>query len=163
MIGRLASITLAGFAIGCAAPRPENTPSARDSVRGIVSITGTSFQKTIMLRTTAGSVGLSAAAADSVSLSRLGGIEVLVEGSRTAAHFRVERFKAVTVEGRPVLDGIIRVEGAQLFLDHDGKRTLIGNPPTVLCSMPGARVWIEGSLTTGPNTFGIIRPPDTLH
>lgn len=158
MRNRIALAVLAGVTIACAAPQPESTPTPVDSARGIVSITGTSFQKTIVLRSSAGAVTLAPSATDSVSLSRLGGMEVLVEGARTSTGFRVDRFKAVSVEGRPVADGIIRLENGQVFLEHDGKRTLIGNPPTVIRSMPGARVWIGGPLATGPNTFGIITP-----
>lgn len=147
-------------AIGCAAPPPASTPAPADSSRGIISITGTSFQKAIVLRTSNGSVTLAPSAGDSVSLSRLGGIEVIVEGSRSSTSFRVDRFRAVSVEDRPVVDGIIRLENGRIFLEHDGKRTLVGNPPTAFRSMPGARVWIGGPLATGPNTFGIIKLAD---
>lgn len=146
------------LALGCAAPPAASTPSPLDSARGIVSITGTSFQKSIVLRTKDGAITLEPSATDSLSLSRLGGVEVLAEGKRTSTGFRVDRFKAVSVEGRPVVDGIIRTENGQFFLEQDGRRTLIGNPPTVLRTMPGARVWISGPLATGPNTFGIITP-----
>jgi len=34
----------------------------------------------------------------------------------------------------------------------------LGNPPAGLRALIGARVWIGGSLNTGPNTYGVIVP-----
>lgn len=151
-------VTMVTISNACTAPPAANTRSPADSSRGIVSITGTSFQKTIVLRSSEGAITLTPSPSDSLALSRLGGIEVMVKGARTSTGLRVDRFTVISVEGRPVIDGVFRTVNGQFYLEHDGKRTLIGNPPTVLRSMAGARVWIGGPLATGPNTFGIITP-----
>ena len=53
---------------------------ATDTLSGIVSVTGTAFEQQIVLRSDGDVTGLSASAADSAALSRMGGIEVRVFG-----------------------------------------------------------------------------------
>ena len=132
---------------------------ATDSLRGTVSITGTAFEQQIVLRSDKGVTTLAAAAADSLALSHLGGVEVLVIGKRTNDRFHVDHFTAVSVAGSPVVDGILRDDGGRLSLETAQGRMPLGNPPTALRNLIAARVWIGGPLDSGPNTFGVIVPP----
>jgi hypothetical protein len=149
-------------AIGTGCHRPAHTSSAAiesDSLSGIVSITGTAFEQRLVLRTGNSITPLSAATSDSAALSRMGGVEVLVVGKRTPNLFRVDYFTAVSVAGSPVADGVLRNDGGRLVLETTHGRIPLGNPPTALRGMIGARIWIEGPLDTGPNSYGVIAPP----
>ena len=129
-----------------------------DSLTGIVSVTGTAFEQRLFLRSGNSATLLSAGAADSAALSRMGGVEVLVIGKRAPNLLRVERFVAVNVAGSPVVDGFLRNDGGRLVLETTHGRIPLGNPPPALRGMIGARVWVAGPLDTGPNTYGVIVP-----
>ena len=139
-------------------PNVEPQPVASDSASGVIAITGTAFEQQIVLRTSGGTEVLSAHAADSAALSRMGGVEVSVTGLRTDRSFNVRSFSAVRVAGARVVDGILRSDGDRIALETPAGKLLLGNPPAELRKMIGARVWISGPLDTGPNTFGIITP-----
>jgi len=157
MTGIVASVMAA--AVGCHhASRTSADAFAPDSLTGIVSVTGTAFEQHLVLRSGNTVTPLSAATADSAALSRLGGVEVLVIGTRSPNLFRVERFMAVNVAGSPVVDGIIRNDDGRLVLETSRGPIALGNPPTALRSMIGARLWIGGPLDKGPNTYGVIVP-----
>jgi hypothetical protein len=131
---------------------------AADSASGTISITGTAFEQQIVLRSVNSTEVLTAQAADSAALTRMGGVEVSVVGLRTEKAFYVRSFTAVRVAGAPVVDGIIRGDGDRIMIETSTGRTALGNPPAELRKLVGARVWIGGPLDTGPNTFGIIAP-----
>jgi len=166
LLGILAPLMAA--ALGCHRPAPK--PSAAietdllsvamkpDSLTGIVSITGTSFEQQLVLRSSATATLLSARAPDSAALSRLGGVEVLVVGRKSGNHFRVERFTALSVAGSHVVDGIVRISGDRVVVETARGQLPLGNPPTGLRALNGARVWIGGPLNTGPNNYGVIVP-----
>jgi hypothetical protein len=137
---------------------PAGAGVAPDSLTGIVSITGTAFEQQIVLRSGNTATVLSAAGPDSTALSRLGGIEVLIVGSRSPRVFRVERFAALSVAGIPVVDGVLKRDGDGLVLETSSGRLRLGNPPAALRGMIDARVWIGGPLDRGPNTYGVIVP-----
>jgi hypothetical protein len=163
-LSRLAVLAIAAplmtAAISCHPPaRNSSAETAPDSLTGTVSITGTSFEQQLVLRSGDSVIYLSAAAADSAALSRMGGVEVVVRGKRTANSFRVERFAALRVAGSPVADGVIRNDGGKLLLETGQGRIPLGNPPDALRGMVGARVWIGGPLDSGPNVYGLIVPP----
>ncbi|HEX9129277.1 MAG TPA: hypothetical protein VF850_08960 [Gemmatimonadaceae bacterium] len=139
-------------------PRTSAAAIEPDSLRGIVSVTGTAFEQRLVLRSGNGATPLSAATSDSAALSRLGGVEVLVVGRRGPDFVRVEHFTALKVAGSPVVDGVLRNDGGRLVLETTHGTILLGNPPSVLRDMIGARVWIGGPLDTGPNTYGVIVP-----
>ncbi len=139
-------------------PRTAPTAAEPDSIRGIVSVTGTSFEQALMLRTENGVIALATNAADSAALSRMGGIDAIAFGTRVSNRFRVASFRAMTVAGAPVVDGVIREEDGKLSIETAGGRIALGNPPAQLRNLVGARVWIGGPLTTGPNQFGVISP-----
>ena len=92
-------------------------------------------------------------------MSRMGGVQVDVVGRwGPNLSFRVESFTAAYVAGSPVIDGFVRKEGDRLVLETTHGTTPLGNPPTALRGMIGARVWIGGPLDKGPNTYGVIVP-----
>jgi len=134
-------------------------PIAADSASGTVSITGTAFEQQIVLRSANSTETLSAHGADSAGLSRMGGVEVSVLGLRTDKAFYVRSFTAVRVAGAPVVDGILRRDADRIVLATSGGTIALGNPPSELTRLIGARVWVGGPLDTGPNSFGIIAPP----
>jgi hypothetical protein len=166
LLGILAPLMTA--VLGCHHPAPK--PSAAietdslsvamkaDSLTGIVSITGTSFERQLVLRSGATATLLSATAPDSAALSRLGGVEVLVVGWKSGNHFRAEHFTALSVAGSPVVDGIVRISGDRVVVETTRGPVSLGNPPAGLRAMNGARVWIGGPLNTGPNNYGVIVP-----
>ena len=124
-----------------------------------MSITGTAFEQQIALRSDNHVTPLAALTADSLALSRLGGVEVLVIGTRIGDRFHVDRFAALSVAGAPVVDGILRADRGRLLLETAQGRMTLGNPPSALRNLIKARVWIGGPLDSGPNTFGVIVPP----
>lgn len=163
MIGRTiivaAILTLVAATSAChRAARTAPQGVVQDSVRGVVSITGTAFEQSIVLRATNNIIALAANAADSAALTRLGGVDVLVFGTPEAKRFRVSAFRAMSVAGSPVVDGVVRAESGRLVLETSSGRVTLGNPPAPLRNMVGARVWIGGALDTGPNTYGLIAP-----
>jgi hypothetical protein len=146
-------------AVGCHHPAPKPSVAiGADSLTGIVSITGTSFDRQIVLRSGTTATLLSAAAPDSAALSRLGGVEVLVVGRRDRNSFRVEHLTALSVAGSPVVDGIVKNYGDRVVVETARGPLPLGNPPTGLRALNGARVWIGGPLATGPNSYGVIVP-----
>ncbi len=146
-------------AMGCHhASRTSSASIEPDSLAGIVSVTGTAFEQHLILRSGNSATALSATTSDSAALSRLGGVEVLIIGRREPTLFRVERFTAVNVAGLPVVDGFVRKDGARLVLETTHGPIPLGNPPTALRGMIGARIWIGGPLDKGPNTYGVIVP-----
>lgn len=145
-------------ALNCYPAAHGSSAVAPDSIRGIVSITGTSFETQIVLRSGNVTTRLSAAASDSAALSRLGGVEVLVVGKRAPNTFQVENVTALSVDGAQVVDGVLTDDGGRLSLENAKGRIPLGNPPTALRSMIGARVWIGGPLDRGPNSYGVIIP-----
>jgi len=148
-------------AMGC--HHASRTPPAAikpDTVAGVVSITGTAFEQHIVLRANGQVIiPLLATTSDSAALSRMGGVQVDVVGRwGPNLSFRVESFTAEFVERTPVVDGYIRKEGDRLVLQTTHGTIPLGNPPTALRGMIGARIWIGGPLDKGPNTYGVIVP-----
>ena len=151
--------TLMNVAMGCHhASRTASAAIEPDSLAGIVSVTGTAFEQHLILRSGDRVTSLSAATSDSAALSRLGGVEVVVIGRRSPNLFQVERFTAVNVAGSAVVDGFVRNDGGRLVLETTNGPIQLGNPPTALRGMIGARIWIGGPLDTGPNNYGVIVP-----
>jgi hypothetical protein len=155
----LGALPLFVEAAGCHHAVRTDPTIAPDSLTGVVSITGTSFEQQLVLRWGSTATVLSASGSDSAALSRMGGIEVLVVGNRAEKQFRVVRFTALSVAGSHVVDGVIREDGGRLVLETAAGRIPLGNPPSALRNAIGARVWIGGPLDTGPNNFGVIAPP----
>ena len=160
----LSAIVLTGLALGALACHPSApdspTPIGADSLRGIVSVTGTAFEQQIMLRSENGITRLSPSVADSIALSRVGGVEIVAVGKRTPNGFQVGRFTVISVAGSPVVDGVLRDDAGRLSLETTSGRVPLGNPPGALRKLIAARVWVGGPLDVGPNSFGVIIPPE---
>jgi hypothetical protein len=83
---------------------------------------------------------------------------VSVRGVDEGNALRVRSFVAQSVSGKPVVDGILRMDGDRVLIETADGRFLLGNPPPTFRQMVGARVWIGGPLATGPNSYGVIIP-----
>lgn len=135
------------------------TASAERIVHGVVSVTGTSFSQQLVLNGGSSPLRLHPiSVVDSAALIRLGGVEVSVHGVDEPGGLRVTSFTAQRVSGKPVVDGWIRADGGQLYLETPSGRTALGNPPAAFRQMVGARVWVDGPLDRGPNNYGVIVP-----
>ena len=138
----------------------QDTPPPSGSVlHGVVSVTGTSFDQQIVLLAASGNTRLvPASTADSAALVRLGGVEIAARGAIDGNRLRVSSFTAVSVDGKPVVDGVVHVDGRAVSLETASGRVALGNPPSALFQMNGARVWISGPIDKGPNSYGVIIP-----
>jgi hypothetical protein len=127
-------------------------------VHGQMSVTGTSFEQQLVLQTAGGPLRLHATPADSADLVRVQGAELSVRGVDESGALSVSRFTVVRVGNDSVVDGTLRRDGDRLVLDTDAGPRTLGNPPSALRTMVGARVWVQGPLDRGPNAYGVIRP-----
>jgi hypothetical protein len=154
-------IVAIGAANGChhRAVAGASVPAAsKDSLTGVVSVNGTSFEQHLTLRSGNAVRDLAATPGDSAALSRIGGAEVVVYGTE-GRRFQLSTFIVKSVSAVAVVDGVLLREGARYaLLTRNGMRAL-GNPPTAFDSLVGARIWIGGPLETGPNSYGVIVPP----
>jgi len=128
-------------------------------VHGIVSVTGTAFEQRLVLQTGSGPLRLHAAARDSAALVHVQGTDVSVRGTDEPNALRVETFTVIRVGRDSALDGYIRRDGGRLVLETTNGAFELGNPPSGLRQLVGARVWVQGPLATGPNAYGVIIPP----
>ncbi|MBA2686261.1 MAG: hypothetical protein H0U66_17390 [Gemmatimonadaceae bacterium] len=132
-------------------------PTSRDSLVGIVSVTGTSFEQYIVLRTSSGIRALAlSSTADSAALATLGGVEVKAYGTAHADRFELSAFSVKSVDGAAVIDGVLMRDGSHYSLRTRGGDVALGNPPAALEKLVGARLWVGGPLDSGPNVYGVI-------
>lgn len=129
-----------------------------DSLRGVVSVNGTGFEQHIVLRADDRAYAVVASTTDSAALTRVGGAEIVVRGVAAGDSFKVADFVVRSIEGAPVVDGVLAKNGDRLVLRGEEGELALGNPPAELTSMVGARVWLSGPLGTGPNSYGVIVP-----
>ena len=148
------------LAAGCHRNNAAQASTASGSVlHGVVSVTGTSFEQQIVLQAPNRSTRLVPAnAGDSAALVRLGGVEIAARGTIDGSALRVASFTALSASGAPVVDGIVHVDGRAIALETPTGRVALGNPPTALLQMNGARVWVSGPIDKGPNSYGVIVP-----
>jgi hypothetical protein len=154
---------LAAFAtlvVACHRNHAAQQAAADGSVlHGVVSVTGTSFEQQIVLQASNRNTRLVPAnAADSAALVRLGGVEIAARGAIDGNALRVSSFTAISVDNKPVVDGIVRVDGRAVALETSTGRVTLGNPPSALLQMNGARIWVSGPVDKGPNSYGVITP-----
>jgi hypothetical protein len=156
-IALAASLTLSA---ACHRNNTAQESTASGSVlHGTVSVTGTSFEQQLVLQSSNRNTRLLPAnAADSTALVRLGGIEIAARGTIDGNALRVSGFTALSANGMPVVDGIVRVAGRIVSLETSNGVVTLGNPPMALLQMSGARVWVSGPIDKGPNSYGVIVP-----
>jgi hypothetical protein len=157
---RLALAAFATLGAACHRNNAAQQSAASGSVlHGVVSVTGTSFEQQIVLQAPNRNTRLvPATAADSAALVRLGGVEIAARGTIDGSTLRVASFTALSASGASVVDGIVRVDGRTIALETSTGRVTLGNPPSALLQMNGARVWVSGPIDKGPNSYGIIVP-----
>ena len=143
------------------APADATTPPAKtDSVRGTVSVTGTSFEKHVMIaeRGTQRRVEITGRLASMIG--HVAGTDIVASGRMSGTRLEATRFVVRTVDGQPAIDGTLRTEnGALMIVTADGSRTKIAAPPPPLVGREGARVWITGDPARSVASFGFIDPP----
>jgi hypothetical protein len=139
---------------------PGSSQSRIDSVRGIVSVVGTSFDKRVMIAERGTSRRLEIVGTQASLIGHVAGAEVSAEGMLTGTQLNASRFLVRSVDGQPAIDGTLRTEGGSLFIvTVDGVRTRINAPPPPLVGHDGARVWITGDPAKSVSSFGFIDPP----
>jgi hypothetical protein len=164
MSGRAAVLTAFILLSACAhKPTTALAPRAagQDSIVGVVAVTGASPRERIELRSGNRSTPLNPADADARALKRLSGVEIVARGTAASSGFSVTSFTALRADGQPVFDGFVRRApgGGYVLETTGGARLAVASPPPAFATLVGARVWLGGSLATGPNVYGVIIPP----
>jgi hypothetical protein len=127
-------------------------------IHGMLALSGSGDAHQLTLRTGNGPVHLLSTRADSLALERVDGAEIAARGIEDHGALRLERFTVVSVDGEPVIDGKVRVDGPRFVLETPNGRVHLGNPPTAFKTLVGSRVWVAGKVDTGPNRYGVIVP-----
>ena len=142
---------------------PSSTPAAPaaiDSVRGIVSVVGTSFDKRVMVAPAGAGRRVEITGKLSSLVGHVAGADVSVVGRMSGAQLEAASFVVRAVDGQPAIDGVLRTEGGALYIvSASGTRTRIAAPPPPLQGQDGARVWITGDPARSVASFGFIDPP----
>ena len=139
---------------------PAATEARTDSVRGIVSVVGTSFDKHVMIAERGGQRRVEVVGSLSALIGHVSGAEIAAFGALSGTQLNASRFVVRTVDGQPAIDGTLRTEGGSLFIvTAEGTRTRISAPPPPLVGHDGARVWITGDPAKSVASFGFIDPP----
>jgi hypothetical protein len=145
-----------------ARPTTPATPPATttDSVRGIVSVVGTSFDKRVMVAPGGSGRRVEITGKLASIVGHVAGADVSVVGRMSGTQLEATSFVVRTVDGQPAIDGILRTEaGVTYIVSADGTRTRIAAPPPPLQGKDGARVWITGDPAKSVASFGFIDPP----
>lgn len=158
IIARAALLSILLTVGACHRARPTPADTTERIVHGTVSVQGTGFEQQLVLNAGTGPLRLHASPADSAALVRVAGLELSVHGVDETGGLRVKSFTVVSVNGSPVVDGVLHIDGDRVYIETSNGRRPLGNPPSALRRMDGARVWIQGPLDTGPNQYGIIVP-----
>lgn len=166
----VAAIAWAALAGACAhggggAPAPV---VARDSVRGVVRVTGAEPRSALLLVPASGDP-MVPRGADSTRLRQVAGLEVTLfgvatgdcasdVGPRGAQFFDVARFVVRAVNGVAAVDGVLS-QGAAVWVITDGAGVAhaVAAVPPMLQAMAGARVYWAGPLGAAPVAYGVIR------
>lgn len=145
---------------GVVPPRPMAASVRPDSVRGIVSVVGTQFEKRVTIASPAGGKRTEVTGPLASLIGHVAGAEVSVVGTPTGTTLVATSFLVRTVDGAAAIDGTLRTEGSTLYIvTANGTRTRITTPPPPLLGHDGARVWITGDPAKGVSSFGFIDPP----
>lgn len=130
-----------------------------DSIRGVVSVTGTSFEKHVMIAERGTQRRVEVTGPLATTLGRVAGTEVSATGTFAGTQLEAKQFVVRAADGQPAIDGTLKTEGGSLFIvTADGTRTRIAAPPPPLVGKDGARVWITGDPAKSVASFGFIDP-----
>lgn len=133
--------------------------TARDTLRGILTLEGAPPAVRVMLVTAAATwpVGLGGMAVS--DLLRLDGLEAVVRGVRAGpGDFAVTSFSVRAIDGIPVVDGVLENEGGVWSVrGPDEERRMLPRVPTPLQAFVGSRVWVALEPGASP-AFGVITP-----
>jgi hypothetical protein len=141
-------------------PATASNEARADSVRGIVSVVGTSFDKHVMIAERGTSRRVEIVGTLSSLIGHVSGAEVSAKGARAGTQLNASQFIVRSVNGEPAIDGTLKTEGGSLFIvTAEGTRTRIVAPPPPLVGQDGARVWITGDPAKAVSSFGFIDPP----
>ncbi|MEO7521951.1 MAG: hypothetical protein ABIW79_09060 [Gemmatimonas sp.] len=137
----------------------ETTSRARrDTVRGIVTLTGSSSAPQPALRDASGaSISLSGMATS--GLARLQGADVLVRGIKISSrNVVVTDYIVRAVDGVAAWDGRLEQTngGWSLELTDGTGRKRVASAPTALRALVGERVWISMRSADATHAFGLI-------
>ena len=149
-----------------AACRPAGAPqsgvkTAKDTLRGEISIVGTSFEKQTVLKVPTQSVELTSDSLIGAALTRVAGLTVLVAGNMANSRtMNVVSFVALRAGADSVIDGVVVRSGNGLALKNAQGTHALGNPPRSFSQMVGSRIWIAGQFGKGTTIYGVIVPND---
>jgi hypothetical protein len=147
--------TPAGAPSASASPAP-----AVDSIRGTVSVTGTSFEKHVMIAERGTQRRVEVTGPLATMIGRVAGTEIMALGQRSGTRLEASGFAVRVVDGQPAIDGTLQSENGNLFIvTADGAREKIVAPPPPFAGREGARVWITGDPARSIASFGFIDPP----
>ena len=137
-----------------AAPAP-----GTDSIRGVVSVVGTSFEKSVTLAERGTRRRIQVTGPLSSLVARLSAVDVSVTGKLSGTRLEAASFLVRSVDGQPAIDGTLRTEGAVTYIVlANGTRVRLAAPPPPFVGREGARVWITGDPEKGVQAFGFIDP-----
>ncbi|MBC8087613.1 MAG: hypothetical protein H7Z40_10115 [Phycisphaerae bacterium] len=134
--------------------------ASADSSRGLIQFNVNVPGTRPVLMVDGGRISVSLTGIGVDGLSALNGADVMVHGMRVSPRdIVVSSYSVRAVGGFAVLDGQLqRGEKGDwniALADRSGTRTLSSIPEALQTAL-GARIWIDASNTTRPQTFGII-------
>lgn len=94
------------------------------------------------------------------ALRSVTGAEVLLQGARQGAAFRVDSFTVRRVNGHPVDDGVLVVTADRVMLRMaPGVEREVPDAPTAMRARAGARVWVTHPVRGTSPSYGVIVQP----
>ena len=169
LLALVGALTLGSTACRMTAPGSAPAPlAAGDTIRGVVSITGSDPLSVLVVVPRRGDAVVPTGA-DVAQLRTLTGVEVTLAGALTdeclpeggprgARVFAVTQFAVRAMNGVSAVDGTLQQDGEVWILaTSDGRRIPIVGLPQALANQAGARVYFVGSLDKAPQAYGIIK------
>lgn len=141
-------------------PSPVPAGERVDSVRGVVSVVGTSFERRVMVAVAGTNRRVEITGRLASLIGHVAGADVSVAGNASGSQLDATSFLVRAVDGQPAIDGTLKTETDGVYiLSAGGTRTRITAPPPPLKGRDGARVWVTGDPARGVSSFGFIDPP----
>jgi len=173
--GERASAPAASAPAPAVAPAPAAATLPRDTVRGVLVVSGAEPQWRLTLTTGAGvAYDIEGAGGTATSLEELRAadhLEVTLLGNHEpgagelpgARRFRMTSFLVRAADGADAVDGILIREPAGYALRlMDGTALPITRLPEALATQVGARIYWVGATDLPPAAYGVLRAPAPL-